>query len=104
MVYHVSVDDADLAVARVRARVDEGGHPVPETKIRERYARNQGLIRQAVLEADRAFVFDNSALEQPHVRVLTFKDDLVTDQSRELPRWVVAIYGQSLQRRGANST
>lgn len=104
VVYHVSVDGADLAVERVRARVKEGGHPVPETKVRERYARNQALIRQAVREADQAFIFDNSALERSHVRVLTFKNGQVMDRVHELPRWAVAIYGQDLQPQDAGST
>jgi predicted ABC-type ATPase len=84
--------------------VDEGGHPVPEAKVPEHYARAQALIRQAVREADHAFIFDNSALERPHVRLLTFKDGRVTDRAHELPRWAVAIYGQDLQRQDAGST
>lgn len=96
VVYHVNVGDADLAVARVRARVDEGGHPVPEEKIRKRYVGNQVLIRQAVLEADRALVFDNSALERPHVRVLTFKDGRVIDRINDLPEWVLSMYAAEL--------
>jgi predicted ABC-type ATPase len=39
IVMHVGVDTPDLSVARVGARVEEGGHVVPEDKIRARYAR-----------------------------------------------------------------
>lgn len=37
IVMHVGVDHPDLSVSRVRARTDEGGHDVPEQKIRDRY-------------------------------------------------------------------
>lgn len=55
IVMHVGVDDPDLFVARVQARTEEGGHGVPEEKIRDRDQRGQALIRQAVLRADRAW-------------------------------------------------
>lgn len=97
VIYHVNVEDADLAVARVQARTGEGGHPVPEEKIRKRYAGNRTLIRKAVLEADRALIFDNSSLDQPHVRVLTFKDGRVTDRAGELTAWALALYGPELE-------
>jgi len=39
IVMHVDVDTPDLSVARVGARLEEGGHIVPEDKIRARYTR-----------------------------------------------------------------
>ena len=54
------VDSADLSVARVKGRTEEGGHDVPEDKIRARYDRGHPLIREAALSADRGMVFDNS--------------------------------------------
>ena len=62
--FHLQLDSPDLAVARVSARIDEGGHPVPEKKIRERYVRNQKLIYEAILMADRGAVYDASRLNQ----------------------------------------
>src|SRR3546814_4581710 len=54
-VYHVNVQSPPLSVLRVAHRVSQGGHPVPEDKIRGRYERNQQLIRQAVILADSAY-------------------------------------------------
>ena len=59
MLYHICVRSPNLSVARVAERVKEGGHPVPETKIRSRYVRNQNLIQHAVHYADKAFIYDN---------------------------------------------
>ena len=36
LVMHVGVDSPDLSVERVRSRMEEGGHDVPEDKIRAR--------------------------------------------------------------------
>ena len=64
IVFHLTLASAELAIARVEARIEEGGHPVPEEKIRQRFERNGPLIREAALLADRAMVFDASALNE----------------------------------------
>lgn len=96
MTFHVNVDHPDLSVARVSERVKEGGHRVPETKIRQRYDRNGPLIRQAVLQSDVGHVFNNSALNTPPQRVLTFKNGRATFVQQHLPPWAMAIYGTDL--------
>lgn len=58
--YFVATDDVELNVRRVGVRVQVGGHPVPEEKIRERYRRSLALLPDAVRAADRAYLFDNS--------------------------------------------
>jgi len=96
MVFHISVDSADLSVARVSERVREGGHRVPEHKIRARFERNGALIRQAVLLSDLAHVFDNSGLNMPPVRIMTFKSGRLSFALPELPPWALRTYAQDL--------
>jgi predicted ABC-type ATPase len=50
----------DLAVARVAYRVADGGHTVPEDKVRQRYRRLWELIAQARQIAHRSRFYDNS--------------------------------------------
>lgn len=95
-VYHVSVDSADLAVARVQERYDNGGHPVPEDRIRARFERNRKLIREAVLLSQAAFVFDNSQLGHPPRRLITFFGGRVIAVSADLPRWAAEVYAPDL--------
>lgn len=45
-------------LARVRDRVQEGGHSVPANKILERYPRTVGNLQQAVKIVDLAMLFD----------------------------------------------
>ncbi|KQU91522.1 hypothetical protein ASC78_00855 [Variovorax sp. Root318D1] len=96
VVYHINVRRPELSVSRVAQRVDEGGHDVPEDKIRERFERNQPLIREAVLLADHAFVYDNSGLNMPARRVIAFTKGRVTAASEDLPDWARALYGREL--------
>ena len=61
--YFIATDSPALNVERVKTRVAEGGHDVPEQKIVERYYRCLGLVRDALAHAHRAFLFDNSGAE-----------------------------------------
>lgn len=96
MTFHISVAHHDLSVARVGERVIEGGHPVPEEKIRTRYNRSGPLIRQGILSSDIGHVFDNSQLNQPQVRALSFSNGTPTFVLPQLPNWVFDLYCDDL--------
>ncbi|WP_370161051.1 zeta toxin family protein [Limimaricola soesokkakensis] len=96
VVLHVGVDSPDLSVERVRGRAEEGGHDVPENKIRARYERSQPLIRKAVLRADSGMVFDNSRLNTPPLQMLVFANGRLAQVAPMLPRWVLGAYAVDL--------
>lgn len=58
--YFVATDDPDINIDRVRRRVLQGGHPVDDDKVIERYHKSIALMTQACEVADRAYIFDNS--------------------------------------------
>ncbi len=62
---HVIVVPQELSVARVRLRKEQGGHSVPEVKIRERYLRLWKLVDAAIASADEMRVYDNSSARRP---------------------------------------
>jgi len=96
IVMHLGVDTPDLSVARVGARVEEGGHIVPEDKIRDRFVRGAPFIRRAVLMADRGMVFDNSRLNQPPSHCLTFVSGRLVFALPHLPNWITSVYAVDL--------
>lgn len=96
IVMHVGVETPDLSVARVGTRVEEGGHIVPEDKIRARYQRGAPLIRAAVLKADRGMVFDNSRLNEPPSHCLTFANGRLVFALPRLPDWIRSVYEADL--------
>lgn len=61
--YYVALKDPELNVLRVNWRVEEGGHTVPEEKIRSRYYSSLSLLSEAVSVADNSYIFDNSGGE-----------------------------------------
>lgn len=96
VVYHLNLESADLAVDRVAGRVRRGGHPAPEDRIRARYARNQPLIRAAVLLADRALVLDSSEMGAAPTPLIAFSDGRPTEVADHLPDWAIVLYGGDL--------
>jgi predicted ABC-type ATPase len=67
VVLHVVLIPEELAVARVAYRVQSGGHPVAENKIRERYHRLWALVAEAIARCGQATVYDNSGLKGPRI-------------------------------------
>lgn len=58
--YFVSTQSVDINIGRVHTRVQEGGHDVPENKIRKRYELSMANLYGAVKQTNRAYIFDNS--------------------------------------------
>ena len=59
---YVLTCNADINVARVRGRVREGGHDVPEDKIRSRYVKALKLLPKIIDVCDRILIYDNSII------------------------------------------
>ena len=72
--YYIATDDPAINVARVKARVNLGGHDVPEDKIVSRYARSLDLVLEAVKHTNRAYLFDNSRHGGDHLWVAEITD------------------------------
>lgn len=58
--YFVATDDPEINLDRVKRRVLQGGHPVPEVKVRKRYRESIDLLAEACRAAHRTYIFDNS--------------------------------------------
>lgn len=63
VVIYITTADPAINVRRVQRRVSEGGHDVPEDKIRTRYERSMKLMPEVISLADEAEVYDNSVDE-----------------------------------------
>lgn len=89
--YFVATDDPEINLDRVRRRVLQGGHPVPDDKVIKRYAESIGLMTEACEMAHRAYVFDNSGSKHKLLVELAEEDDRVTIKiaSSVLSPWFV---------------
>jgi predicted ABC-type ATPase len=64
-VWYVGLESLELHIARVRARVKNGGHDIPEAKIRERYVASRWNLMELLPKLTELVVFDNSEEGDP---------------------------------------
>ena len=86
--YFIATDDAEINISRVRNRVKQGGHSVPEDKIVSRYHRSIDLLAEAIRFTNRAYVFDNSGNNQERTWLAEITDGRILEiKARQLPAW-----------------
>ena len=85
--YFISTESSLINVERVKQRVELGGHPVKESKIVERYERSMGLLKSAVKQTYRSFIFDNSG-KTPKLVLEVTNGELIEFRDQHVPVWV----------------
>lgn len=90
---YVSLGDPELHIERVRLRVSQGGHDIPDSEIRRRYWRSLMRAPEALRLVDEAVVLDNSGFYP--VRMLLLKGGHVVWNAKTLPEWVQRLVAPS---------
>ena len=88
--YFVATDDPLINISRVRNRVSQGGHSVPEDKIVERYHRSLDLLMEAIRHSHRAYIFDNStdAQNRNHTWLAEITNGQMMEwKTEQIPAW-----------------
>ncbi len=88
--YFIATDDAAINISRVRNRVKQGGHAVPEDKIVSRYQRSLELLMEAIRHTNRAYIFDNSgdSSDRKHTWLAEITDGHMLElKSDQIPAW-----------------
>lgn len=60
-IWYVGLETVELHIERVRLRVAQGGHDIPETKIRQRYDRSRLNLLRLLPKLTELRLFDNTA-------------------------------------------
>lgn len=86
--YYVATEDPDINISRVRNRVAQGGHAVPEDRIKPRYEKSLDLLMAAIRHTNRAYIFDNSGEAKEHTWVAEVTDGREIElKSNQVPAW-----------------
>lgn len=85
--------DPQLNKARVKQRVADGGHDVPEDKIESRIPRTHNNIAVAVDLCDSIYILDNSSYDNPFKRIATKENGEVSFHVQDTPKWVANLFG-----------
>lgn len=108
-IWYCALNNAELHIARVRARVARGGHDILETKIRERYDASRNNLFKLFPLLDELMLYDNSIEAYPNsgqsprpVMLLHFRDAKIVHQVASMPKWAkpIAAVAMTLAIRG----
>lgn len=58
--YYIATEDPDINIGRVNVRVSMQGHAVAPQVIRDRYYKSLSLLKLAIKQTNRAYVFDST--------------------------------------------
>ncbi len=89
----IGLDSPELSIGRIIQRVEDGGHDVPDHKIRARFPRTLANLRQVVQFVDYAWLFDNSSYDEPYRLVAVFERGIPIRRATVLPAWSGSIPG-----------
>ena len=61
----LEIPDAQESITRVSMRVSQGGHDVPDEKLRTRFKRTRANLRRAIEQLPHVIILDNTDLAHP---------------------------------------
>lgn len=96
VLYHIHLENSDIALDRIKDRVRKGGHDVDEDKVKARYERVLPLVAEATQYADLTFVLDNSVRDRPHQQVFKLEYGKITAIDNNVPDWAIKAYEKQL--------
>jgi predicted ABC-type ATPase len=103
---YIFLSSPDANVRRVANRVRQGGHDIPEEKIRQRYVRSLALLRPAVTVFNSVMALTNEGAEpadslkliamQGIIQVRADLDELISRLAPDAPSWSTLGFVQGL--------
>lgn len=99
-VYFIATESPEINIARIKeVRIWQGGHDVPEEKIRARYLRSLELLYDAAELAYQSYFFDNSVdgasqgiKPFAHFKVIQGKKHWDDINATDVPSWFYRYY------------
>jgi len=99
-IWYVGLSSPELHIERVRARVQKGGHDIPEEKIRDRYNRSRLNLVRLLPQLSELVVYDNSRERDPDsndapepLLILRMRDGQMKELCKlsQVPQWAKPI-------------
>ena len=87
--YFICTDDVRVNIDRIKTRVIEGGHHVPDNKVKTRYERTLNLLYEALRCCYKSYLFDNSDKTIEIARIDRDKAVYFSVEQGKLPNWFI---------------
>jgi predicted ABC-type ATPase len=91
VVCYIGLASPDQSMERVGIRVSQGGHDVPDDKLRSRFPRTLDNLKAAIARLPHVLIFDNSNLSVPYRQVAVFEHGQLRQRQEPLPEWLLPL-------------
>ena len=91
ILYFVGVQGVDIAIERVKKRIERGGHGISEEVIRKRYLNMPKALSKVLPLCDRAFFYDNTGMFR---QIAYIENNNFADIDPNLPDWFYYVTGR----------
>jgi predicted ABC-type ATPase len=85
---YIGLSGSDQSVERVAMRVSQGGHDVPDDKLRSRFPRTLANLQSAIARLPHVLIYDNSDLDVPYRQVAVFDRGHLRHLRDPVPEWL----------------
>lgn len=85
---YIGLAGPEQSVERVALRFSQGGHDVPDEKLRSRFPRTVANLRKAIARLPHVLIYDNSDLSRPYCLVAAFEHGELSQLSQPVPSWL----------------
>jgi predicted ABC-type ATPase len=85
---YIGIAGPDVSEERVAMRVSQGGHDVPNEKLRSRFARTVANLKTAIQELPHVLIYDNNDLNAPYRLVAVFERGRLLTANEPMPEWL----------------
>jgi predicted ABC-type ATPase len=76
----IRIESPDESIKRVAMRACQGGHDVPDEKLRARFARTQANLQRAIQRLPYVIVYSNDDLNEPYQFVAHYENGQKVDR------------------------
>ncbi len=85
---YIGLSSPDQSAERVAMRVSQGGHDVPDDKLRTRFPRTLDNLQAAIGRLPHVLIYDNSDLSVPYRAVTAFHRGRLSHLQPPVPEWL----------------
>jgi predicted ABC-type ATPase len=97
-IWYVGLDGVERHIARVRSRVAQGGHDIPEERIRERYVQSRLNLIRLIPRLTELLLYDNSEEADPRLILRLVRGKVKeTCELVRVPEWAKPILAAALK-------
>ena len=76
----IRIESPEESIKRVAMRASQGGHDVPDAKLRARFARTQANLQRAIQKLPHVIVYSNQDLSNPYQFVAYYKSSQMIER------------------------